>query len=148
MQQEHIMTSGITDTLDIPHASGQTITLRKLSWQHLKEARAKHKADFLEEMAVMPSNMIPDMSNRCRKGCGEEKHKGACPPPEDGEQSGIDPADEYDTETLLQAAIVSWSYEEPVSKANVNDLNEQTAKWLKAEIVRLNTAPTEEEQGN
>ena len=148
MTQEDTLTSDITDTLDIPHAPGQTITVRNLSWQHLKDARAVRKAEVMEELAALPSSMIPDMRNRCRRGCGEEKHKGACPPPEDGDQLGGNPVDEYDTETLLQAAVVSWSNDAPVSKANVNDLNEQTAMWLKAEIVRLNTAPTEGEQKN
>ena len=148
MTQEHILTSGITDTLDIPHAQGQTITLRKLSWQHLKDARETKKETALAELAGVPSNMLPDLGGRCRKGCGEEKHEGACPTPEEGDESGRDPADAYDTETLLQAAIVSWSYTEPVSKKNINDLNEQTAMWLKVEIVRLNTVPSEGEQKN
>ena len=106
MTQEHILTSGITDTLDIPHAQGQTITLRKLSWQHLKDARETKKETALAELAGVPSNMLPGLGGRCRKGCGEEKHEGACPTPEEGAVAGPGPADAYETENLRHADIV------------------------------------------
>ena len=144
-----MLTIGITDKLDIPHEPGEWIEIRKLSWKHLADARKGRQETVFATVRAMGGEVLNALPSRCSKGCGEEKHDGACPPPaERADPSATDPTNEFDIETLLQSAIIAWSYEEPVSRETVNDLNEPTTKWLAGEIVRLNTAPSEGERKN
>ena len=148
-----MLTSGITDTLEIPHEPGQTITIRKLPWKQLAKARKARKKGVFSDVKDMGADVLAALPSRCAKGCGEEKHKGDCPPVE--ERSNLaeaDPTEEFDQDTLLHAGITEWTYEKdgkgvPCNEANINDMDEVTAKWAFAEIVKFNTAPSEEEQG-
>ena len=145
-----MLTIGMTDKLDIPDEPDAWIEVRRLSWRHLADARKARQLEVFATVRAMGSDVLNSLPGRCSKGCGEEKHDGACPPvAERADQAAVDPVNEFDIETLLVNAIVGWSYDEPVSKATINDsLSEPTAKWLAGEIVRLNTLPTEEETKN
>ena len=144
-----MLTSGITETLDTPHEPGQTITIRKLSWKQLNKARKARRKGVFSDVKDMGSEVLAALPSRCAKGCGDEKHKGACPTVEDRvDPAATDPTDEYDQDTLLHVGITAWSYEENATEANVDMLDEPTAKWVFAEVVRFNTRPTEEKKGN
>ena len=47
----------------------------------------------------------------------------------------------YDAATLLEYAVVSWSYPEPVSPENLSLLDSITREWLVEEVVTRNTRP-------
>ena len=144
-----MLTIGITKELEIPHEPGETITIRKLSWKQLANARKERQEAVFATVKAMGGEVLSALPSRCSKGCGEEKHQGACPPPEErADPSGVDPTNEYDHGTLLQTGIVSWSYEKPANVGNIDDLDEVTAKWAVAEIVAYNTAPSEGERKN
>ena len=144
-----MLTMGITERLDVPGEEGQWIEVRRLSWKHLADARKARQEAVFATVRAMGGEVLKSLPSRCSKGCGEEKHEGRCTPvAQRADQAATDPVNEFDIETLLQSAVVGWSYEETVSKDTISDLSEPTANWLAAEIVRLNTTPAEGAQKN
>lgn len=145
-----MLTSGITDTLEIPHEPGETITIRKLAWKALDAAKKARRKDTFSDVKEMGADVLAALPSRCSKGCGEEKHKGKCPPVEDrvDTDAAKDPTGEYDQDMILHSGITDWSYDKACNAANIDDLDEPTAKWAFEEIIKFNTAPTEDEQKN
>lgn len=143
-----MLTKGITDKRDIPHEPGEWIEIRKLSWKQLDGSRDARQASVFGNVKAMGAEVMGALPQRCRR-CGEDKHKGQCPAPEDrADASAADPTNDYDQGSMLHAGIVAWSYEEPPSQANIDTLDEVTAAWVFAEIVAYNTVPKGDEQGN
>lgn len=144
-----MLTKGITDKRDIPHEPGEWIEIRKLSWIDLDDAREARQAAVFGNVKAMGGEVMAALPKRCKKGCGEEKHDGACPPPEErADDSAADPTNEYDQNIMLHRGIVAWSYEEPSSGANIDTLDEVTAHWIHGELVVYNTVPKGDEQKN
>jgi hypothetical protein len=143
-----MLTIGITDRRDIPHEPGEWIEIRKLSWKQLADARKVRQEVVFSSVRAMGGEVINALPKRCGQ-CGEEKHEGACPPPEQRtDASAADPTNEYDRGTLLHTGIVAWSYDKPANVGNIDELDDVTAAWATAEIVAYNTVPSEEERKN
>lgn len=141
-----MLTIGITDRRDIPHEPGEWMEFRKLSWKQLQDAREARQEAVFGKVKQMGSEVMGALPKTCRR-CGEEKHDGPCPPAEQrADASAADPTNEYDRDTLLHAGIVQWSYEEGVTDATIDELDEPTAAWAHAEIVAYNTVPKGEAQ--
>lgn len=145
-------TEGITERLEVPGEPDQWIEIRKLSWHDLKKAREARQDNVLGTLRTMGGDVVKSLPGRCRE-CGEEKHDGDCPPPEERKDaSAADPTNEYDQETILHAGVVSWSYEPALTKENriarINGLDEPTGKWLHEQLVARNTTPKGDERKN
>ena len=113
-----MIVKSITKQVDIPHEPGEWMLFRKLSWRQLDEA----------------SDLASDASFARIKRMGAEMIKAlrssAIPPPDNVES--------YDRAYVLNAGIVKWSYEDDVNKENIDGLDEATAAWAYAEILKLN----------
>ncbi len=144
-----MLTIGITDKREIPHEPGEWIEIRKLSWKQLANARKERQEAVFATVRAMGGEVLNSLPSRCSKGCGEEKHKGNCPPPEErADPSAADPTNEFDIATLLHVGIVAWSYEQAANVGNIDELDDVTAKWAAAAIVAYNTTPSEGERKN
>jgi len=123
---------------EIPYEPGAYIDITRLSWKQMKSARKRQEA---EQRAVM-------------RELGEEVLRVVF-------DAGVDRKDkeralnqfnyhesQFDTELLLGAGIVGWSYDAPVNEDSIAQLDERTAIWIKSEIIALNAPDSEEVSKN
>ena len=143
-----MLTIGITKQVAIPHEKGEWIEIRKLSWKQLDDARKMRQEAVFSTVRAMGGEVMAALPKTCRR-CGEEKHDGACPSQaERAAAAASDPMNDYDRATLLHAGIVKWSYQEVLTEAAIDQLDEVTAAWAAEEILAYNTTPSEEERKN
>lgn len=143
------------ERLDVPHESGEWIEIMKLSWKQLKAARKKQEQEQREVMKDFGPAFLRALTS---SEDGEKKARSFLKNREYDESN-------FDTEVLLESAILSWSYKEKKDEKNEKDeedervgikvnlenielLDELTAIWLKQEIINLTRPPDEEEVKN
>ena len=114
-----MITSNVTDTLELPHEPGTTITIRMLSHGALKKARDTRLFDLARMLGGMD---IPTTSSD--KASQEE----------DEEE---DPLVGYDITTVLHKGIKEWSYPDPCKPDNIDELDDITADFVAIAIIKL-----------
>lgn len=122
-------------TVEIPHEPGQWIGFCKLSWKQFKQARKKAEKENREVIRELGGEILKALQveggeKRARKLIDEQEY---------------DPRT-YDTEELLLAGIVSWSYEAEVNPETVAALDKQTSDWAVRKLIDLNRPPSEGEE--
>lgn len=118
-----------TRKVDIPHESGEWMEVKKLSWRQLEVARDIMTDNTVAKFRKMGGEMVKAFTN--------EKAR-----------QEADPRTQYDRGFVLEAGISRWSYDAEVTKANIEKLDEETAKWAFEEILNLNNPLSEEERKN
>ena len=122
-----VFTSLVTDTLPVPGAEGQSVTIRKLAPKHLEEARRASQLRALDDMKrtreALPPEMLTAMLAKSDK---------ADPPKEKP-----DPLLTHDRVSLMQHGVTAWSFAQPLSPDSFEDLDDDTADWLAGAILRL-----------
>lgn len=118
-----------TRKVDIPHEPGEWMEVKKLSWRQLTLAADIQTDETIGRLKKMGGDLFKALSN--------EKAK-----------QDINPGLQYDRGFVLEAGISRWSYEAPVTKENIEKLDEETAKWAFEEILSLNKPLSEEERKN
>lgn len=121
---------GQTKRLDIPGEPGQWVEIKKLSWALLDAARDERSKKAVERAKRWGPEWMQSATN---EGSQSEAVK----------QALADPYNDYDTEYLLKHAVQAWSYEADLP-GGVDELDEDTAQWLRREIVDFNTKPRSE----
>ena len=114
----------ITKQEEIPHEEGQHMTFRALNWVQrdaAKAARGKAQIADLRDMGAEVMQMFMGL-----------RTEGA-----DTAAALTDPFATYDKRTLLHTGIVGWSYGEPVTPENIDDLDEPTTLWAARRILDL-----------
>ena len=115
-----MITSNVTDTLEIPHEPGTTITIRMLSHGALKKARDNRLFDLAKMLSgVSMPTISPDEKSEVEEA--EEE----------------DPLIGYDITTVLHKGIKSWSYPDPCKPANIDELDDATADFVAKAIINL-----------
>lgn len=110
-----------TERLEHPNEKGQWVDIRPLLATEMDEARDKRIKHIL------------DMWGDTIKGATAGKAT-----QQDDIASRVQ---QYDSETLLNAAIKAWSYEGEINSANIARLDGSTRDWLVEEVVKSNTRP-------
>ena len=82
---------------------------------------------MLREVAGLPSQMFEALQNQA-------------------EQQGAS-GDQFDQAVMLRSGIAAWSYGESVSPETIDRLDERTAEWAYAEIVKRNVIGRAEGEG-
>ena len=113
-----MLVRSVTKRLEIPHEPGETMTLQRLSWSQLDQAREASTMASLAKAAKMG----PELIMALRQSTDDEASEGS----------------QYDKATVLCYGISDWSYDAEVTAANIDMLDEQTADWAFAEILKLN----------
>lgn len=131
-----VFTSRVTDTVEIPHDPGQSVTFRKLAPKHLRAAREAAQAAVFEE-AKRSMELAQVFSGDVIKALTERK---------DGEKDGDekpasktaqDPLLLYDAAVLCESGIKSWTYQEKPTRATIEDLDEPTVEHIARAILKL-----------
>jgi len=123
--------SGITKRIEHPFEAGVSATIRQLSWRQREEASEEQ----MNRAMTRVKNIGPELLREFQR-TGEQVNPDA------------DPATTYDRGTVIQAGLVSWSYEDEVTPENIDGLDQATADWLFREIIAFSGPRTEEERKN
>ena|SRR6266545_1009691 len=107
--------------IELPHESGAWIEVRQLSFAELAAARDVQSRTALRRIEGLDFTKLRDLQQQVGVS--------------NGEIGETDPLAAFDELTLLEAGIVAWSYEEPVTPENVRLLDEATAEVAARAIV-------------
>lgn len=114
-----MLTSKITDTIEIPHEPGNTVTIRKLSHHQLMMSVDATVDDALGQMKKLGDVKLPEPDE-------ETKRKRA--------EAVEDPRNKYHRHKILEYGITAWAgpnYEgDAVTQGTRDDLDETTALFL------------------
>ncbi len=121
---------------DVPHEAAAWFDLRRLSWKQLREARklqAKEQRQIAKDfgaefVAALTAGKVDEEG--VRRLMREQQYK----------------VENFDMGNLLESGIAAWSYEEPVEKDTLEQLDERTAVWAAQQIIDLTKPPSEEEE--
>lgn len=117
-----IFTSRVTMTLDVPSDPGQTITIRKLAPRHLEAAAKAQQAVAFEDLRRLGGVAF---LKELRSLTDEQR-----------EQTS-DPLNLYDPIVLMEKGVTAWSYAEDLTRETLEDLDDETARFITTEILRL-----------
>jgi len=114
-----MLVKNITKQVDIPHEPGEWVLFRKLSWRQLDEASNLASDASFERMKKLGGDLLQALRDSAK-------------------QEDADTAVRYDRSYVLHNGIMKWSYDDEVSDANIDALDEETAEWAYYEILKLN----------
>lgn len=138
----------ITKVVEVPGDDGLRVTIRKLSYWQVRNA----KKAFLED-AIEQGRMMGDLQEKFAEARRKANEDAARQAVERGEplppKVEDDPATFYDQRLTLHYGIVAWSYAEEVSDANIDDLlGPSEADFIHAEIVAFTERSADEKKGS
>src|SRR3990167_4803890 len=122
---------GVIRRVLLSHEPGAWVDLRLLSWRQLEEAQHAHLAATVRQFSGLADGM------EAFQGFIDKATVGGT----------VAQQQNFDTATLLRAGIVAWSYEEPVSPENIDDLDAETVRVLVAELTPHGQSEEERKNG-
>lgn len=120
-----VFTSRVTKTIPIPHDDGATVTIRKLAPRHLDQAAKEAQRESLEQLKAMGG---PAFMKELQALGGDKTVQAA---------TKADPLLLFDAVTLLEKGVTGWSYDAPIARESVEDLDDATLTYLAREILKL-----------
>jgi 23S rRNA U2552 (ribose-2'-O)-methylase RlmE/FtsJ len=124
-----MLISNQAQRVDIPHEPGEWMEIKKLSWRQLVLAADIQTDETISRLKKIGGDLFKSLTT--------EKAK-----------QETDSSLKYDRGFVLEAGICRWSYDADVNKENIENLDEQTAKWAFDAITGLNKPLTDEERKN
>lgn len=115
--------------VEVPHEPGEWFDLRQLSWADRQAAREARQAASLAQIKALGPDLLRDLRSQEQSNTAD------------------DPLNEFDMATLLKAAVVGWSYDQPVSAATLAQLDEQTAAWVIREALGVSASEADRKNG-
>lgn len=122
-----IFTSLVTETLPVPRDEAQSVTIRRLSPAALRRASEAAQLAAVEAARRMREAMGPALAETLDR----------VTPGQMAEAKAADPLLAYDRIALMEAGIVSWTYDRPVTAETLADLDDDAQDWLAGAILRL-----------
>lgn len=119
-----MLTRHITKRMTIPHEPDHWMELRRLSWTDLQHASDVHATTIAQRLRAMGSEIVTAVT------AARQQREELTPALDTPELN-------YDQRTLLERGIAAWSYPEPVTPENIQDLDEETAAWAMRAIIDL-----------
>lgn len=138
-----IVNKSKSDRIDIPHEPGEWVELAALSHGDLKRAAAAKDREALVTYQELAAAQDAKTAIKARSFVAEIRAELG----EDGirkvqESGGF--WDTYSERSIMSAAVVAWSYAEPVTPENLDALDEVTSQWLRNQIEARNTLGEEQ----
>jgi len=119
-----MLTKHVTRPVPLPHEPGQEVTIRMLSWLQIQEARTARLRALLARARDV-ADLVPTFQAAVQNGATAVV---AAP-------ASADALADYDAGTLLRLGVVGWTYEDPVTPENIDDLDEETKDVVARAIV-------------
>jgi hypothetical protein len=128
----------------VPHEPGEWIEFRKPSSKVAQEAKRAVEAEGRKGMRDIGADIIKAFMS------GDDDEKAVRRARKMADAAAFDVSG-FDRATLLQYAIVQWSYTDPVANRpiavtpeNIDELDEETARWAHQTVVDLMKPTTQE----
>lgn len=130
----------VTTVVEIPHEPGQTVTIRRLTWRQLAQARSGREKEQRAGLRELGADFLKAL------------REGAVEAPE-GKPTAAEPEPAYTVAQfalgeLLLLGVVAWSYPEAVTASALDLLDEQTAQWLGQAILDFTRPPDQAARKN
>ena len=121
------LTTSFSKRVEIPHEPGEWMEVKRLSWRQEDMAKEIKAENLLKQMKAMGPDMVASVRKTAR-----------------GQEAPKDRKADLDQLFVLQAGIISWSYDEEVSQETIERLDSETADWAFNEILKANEKTKEE----
>lgn len=121
-----MLTNRVRQRIELPHEPGEWVEVRALGHRALASARdvaQMRQVRAFKELGTDGIDAISALEARFADGAASADAKPA------------DPLAGYDVQTLLVEGIVAWSYDAAVTQANVEALDERTARLVARALV-------------
>lgn len=118
--------AGRTISVAVPHEEGVEFTLRSLSHKVLRNAAKAYLKDVTKDLADLDIGKLRDAIKT-----------GDLDQDVTTEANSQDADYGYDPDMILEAGIVSWSYEQAVNPQTIGELDQTTADWAFRQIVDM-----------
>ncbi len=130
-----MLVSKIVERVDIPHEEGQWVDLRQLSFTAIEEAGKVKQRKGVADVRDMGGDVFEAIMRSSKRQVDDDDQE-------------RDPVDSYDWETLINKALVGWSYDGKPTLERIRDLDMKTARWMAIEICKRNPVEDEETAKN
>jgi len=117
-----MLVNGLTQRRDIPFEEGQFMEFRQLSAVELDAAEAAAVAAYSRNARAMGAELMTALQQAAATSDGTPTR----------------PAVRYDAMTLIELALVDWSYPVAVNPENVRRLDLRTRDWARDQVIALN----------
>ena len=137
-----MLTSKIRRRIELPHEPEQWVEVRQLNYLQLDLARDIFQMRNMDRMARLDTKTRQQIAELRIAILQAEKPTVA---------AIVEPADPlagYDVQTLLQAGVIAWSYDEAVTPESVDQLDEATAEYVARELVPKTESETDRKNGS
>lgn len=114
-----------TITEKVPHEPEHEFTFQPLSWRQLEEARQARTRTVFGNLRAMGGELYRAIQEMPSSGPSKNP-------------DGADPAADYDRGELLRASITAWTYDDKLTPAALDALDQETADWALSVIARFN----------
>lgn len=128
-----MITSRITQTLDIPNEPGQTATVRKLSHHQLMIAEDTRTGAVIEKASKLSGVEFADPNKDAPNDTAEERERKRLAR-EEAKREAEAPSNKYDRMTVLRYGVTAWTYPDGLPDG-VEELDKPVAEWLFDEIL-------------
>ena len=135
-----MLTSKIRRRIELPHEPEQWVEVRQLSYLQLDLARdvfQMRNMDRLGRLDASTRQQLAEMQLARFQNSATV-----------AEVVADDPLIGYDVQTLLQAGVIAWSYDEAVTPESVDQLDEATAEYVARELVPKTESETDRKNGS
>jgi hypothetical protein len=115
-----MLVGGMTHRKDIPHEPGEYMEFRMLSAVDLDAAEAAAVAGYSRQARAMGAELMTALQQAATTDTGPTR-----------------PAVRYDATTLIELALVAWSYPAPLTAESIRRLDLRTRDWARDEVIAL-----------
>ena len=131
-----MLTKHATIRLELPHEPGEWVEVYPLSGRRLREARkAREEAAMqvaMKQVSVLGADLMAAVQATRTNQATTETAPAA--------------VEDYDADTILRSSIAAWSYDEPVTDENVDDLDSVTQNYIVQELLKPTIERSKQEQ--
>lgn len=116
--------------VDVPHEPGEWMEFRALTWPEVDKARKIKQRETFQDIGSMGPDAMKQIQSMQSDVVSD---------------AVADPLTQMDMLTVLTLGVVGWSYPAEVTIANLERLDEATARWAALEVIQ---APNGAERKN
>lgn len=137
-----MLTKGIIQRIELPWEPGEWIDISPLGFRAIRRAREVRTLEQIKLFSAVQS-VSSDATTQAMQVAADQIKQEITPESEaaaeaareaDAKRKRSD-LNEYDVPTLLHEGIVAWSYEEKISPAAIDTLDEITAEYVAQHLI-------------
>ena len=136
-----MLTSKIRRRIELPHEPEQWVEVRQLSYLQLDLASDVSTLRSMNKLGQLDAGTRQQMAEIQLARFRNETTVAEV-------VVADDPLTGYDVQTLLQAGVIAWSYDEAVTPESVDQLDEATAEYVARELVPKTESETDRKNGS